>query len=358
MDRSEIKNYFLTLPAETQREYETQIVDFALSDNSSEFHLALNELLQDESEEDKIRFAAFCTLCEAHRRNKDYSKEKQLIDENENLFNNHPLFTHIKLLYYIDNFDFTITERILVLAESNTNLEVFSNNSSVYHMLADLIVTAFENNEFFGKEPQADSWLQKGLTAVDRAILLQSDYAKFYCTKGRLLTLRKDYDEAAKLIRKAVDLEDSKKSDYPLRINEYLNHLQRIQIQRQNDRIEKNLNDYMKRIEEQQTELKQQTDDAVNKLQDSIFKNLEFIGLFAGIISFTIGSINISDSLAEHSFPGAAGLIIVLMGALLCVFAGFGIMLHGKNAEDRNVIVFLLGLAVIVIGFCICCRLP
>ena len=367
MDRNQLKTLFLSLPHETDWDYEKKLVDLALDSNSPDSVEALKALLTDEAEEEPFRFNAFCALCEVRRRKKDYSEEKKLLEEYEPLFGRHPFFGHVKLLYYVDNFEPANAESIFSLAEANAAQKAFSQNPGVHHILADLVATAFENAELSGLNIPDPVWLQKGLRAADAAILLNPDYAKYYCTKGRLLALLKDYDAAVKMIRQAVDLEDSRKSDYAIRINGYLNHLQQVQARQQNDHMEKNLNSYMNRqmdeyaqkIEAQQAELRQQTDNVMNELQDSMSKNLEFIGLFAGIISFTIGSISIAGSLAEVSFAAAAGLIIVLMGALLCVFAGFGIVLHGFENKKwiRNLIIFLLGLAAAGFGLFFCCNL-
>lgn len=63
--------------------------------------------------------------------------------------------------------------------------------------------------------------------------------------------------------------------------------------------------------------------------RESLTKNMEFLGLFAGIVSFTSGSISISVAVAERSVLGAAGLIVVLMGALLgIVIAAVGVFLY------------------------------
>lgn len=366
MERNELKKRFLSLPPETERAYEVQLVNIAMSDHTSEFAQLLREMLDDKGEEDPVRFAAFCALCEIRRRQKDYSHELRLLQEGEEQFADHPFYSHIKLLYYVDNFKYEDHEEILTLARRNTDRLPL--NAGVWHAFADLTATAFETADFSGVEPPAAHWLSDALMAVDWALRLDPSYAKFHCTKGRLLALQGDFDQASALIREAVDLEDSHKSDYAIRINGYLNHLQQVQSKTQNRHMENKLSQYMEQQMEQyaqqigvqQAELRQQTDRVMEELQDSMSKNLEFIGLFAGIISFTIGSISIAGSLAESSFAAAAGLIIVLMGALLCVFAGFGVVLHGfeKRKWIRNALVFLLGLGAAGIGLLICCRIP
>ena len=97
------------------------------------------------------------------------------------------------------------------------------------------------------------------------------------------------------------------------------------------------------------------------KNKESTTKSMEFLGLFSGIVSFTIGTISISSEIEKFSAKHMAGLIIVLMGALMAVFAGFGIILHGTDIrkEDgrkdrRNLIFVLLGMAIVAGGFILC----
>ena len=102
--------------------------------------------------------------------------------------------------------------------------------------------------------------------------------------------------------------------------------------------------------------------------KETMAKNMEFLGLFSGIVSFTIGSLSISGAIAEQSIRHAAGLIVVLMGALMCVFAAFGIILHGfhkvkiaKKTQKyersficRHLVVFALGALVVAGGILFC----
>ena len=91
--------------------------------------------------------------------------------------------------------------------------------------------------------------------------------------------------------------------------------------------------------------------------KQSMVKNMEFLGLFSGIVSFTIGSLTITGAIADQSIQSAAGLIVVLMGALIGVFAAFGIVLHGivkKKEAGRNIFVFILGILIIFLGIWLC----
>ena len=100
-----------------------------------------------------------------------------------------------------------------------------------------------------------------------------------------------------------------------------------------------------------------------DQTRDTNTKSMEFLGLFSGIVSFTIGSISISGEIDKFTANQVAGLIVVLMGALMGVFAGFGIILHGADMRKRNnykglrnLLVLLMGIGVVIGGLYICSR--
>ena len=123
--------------------------------------------------------------------------------------------------------------------------------------------------------------------------------------------------------------------------------------------MRESMNAYREELSSQQKAVESQIQEQIGKLSSSTVKNLEFLGLFAGIVSFTIGGVNIASNASAFSFQGAAGLLIVLLGALLEVFCGFGIILHGWVPEkrSRNLVVLVFGLLMIALGLVLCIRL-
>ncbi len=76
---------------------------------------------------------------------------------------------------------------------------------------------------------------------INHAISLDSNYAKFYCTKARILGLKNRYVEAQQLLNLAISLEDSSRADYALTIMTYQNHKLAISIQKQRYEFTKEL---------------------------------------------------------------------------------------------------------------------
>ena len=323
---------------ETSHAFERTIADFVTANTFSEIEPILDKFTI--NDDPHIGFIAFCALCEGHRRVKNYKKQEEILKNLHKQHDpqNHPFITHLELLYYIDNFDYRHYDdyiTILQKAQSHANSEDFTQNAGAHHLFADLVAIVFEYAFSHNRPAPSNTWLQYGIDAVNRAISKSNGYAKYYCTKARLLAFEKKYEDSAMLIKEAINLEDSSKKDYTIRVNEYLNHLQMIRVKQSQDQVEK-LDSLVNEIQQE--------------LQRSTVKSIEFVGLFAGIVSFTIGSISL---LGDSTFADAAGLIIILMGALLCVFSGFGVILHGfaRKKWIRNLLVFFMGLGVILLGF-------
>lgn len=360
----ELKIFFKNLPDEMEREYEIKLTRLVTSNQKQQFEEWLKQLI--ESEEDSIAYASFVCLNIKFRRSHDYSKLDLLINGERSRFNHHVSFSHMELLSLIDN-----SKRIPTLDELQQGKEDISKmprNAGVLHLFADLVATYFENRDTHSEgendvEPHYGvidrvEWLDKAMSSVERAIQHQN-YAKFYCTRGRILALRGYYQEAMRSIKDAIDLEDSSVSDYAIRVGNYQYHKLSILARMQNKELRSSLEQYKKGMDDANEKIQKNLEETTKKLESSTIKNLEFLGLFAGIISFTVGGISIASSMADRSFTGAAALILILMGALLCVFASFGVVLHGieKGKIARNAIVFVGGGIIVFGGLWLCLHL-
>ena len=338
---------------EITRDFEVEVVKMATNPPDEAFMDEIRnhvDNLLNASDVTNEDFIAYCILVNFQRRMKNYEEEEKYIQTYKHIFAPvHPFFSHMELLSMMDNLEAYSIEDILELADKNCRQ--LTQNNGAKHAYCETVAMLHENRTDRGNIDEAamkalDVHLDKALYIIDKVIGENHDYAKYYCTKGRLLAVRKRYKEAILNITKAIAIEDSSRSDYTLRVNQYQIHLQQAKNLQALDRTEQQLNE---KIQQFETIIEQQS-------KDSLIKNMEYLGLFAGIISFTIGSIGIASSVATQSLAAAAGLIIVLLGALLCVFAGFGVILHGFNRKSfRNLVVFIMG-AVIVLGgvhFCL-----
>lgn len=368
--KQEMYDFLKALPEETSRKFETDLVGCSVNWADSVIKGELLELVElvhthpdPNSEENKVAFAAFCVAVNYERRMKNSTAEEKWLHDYREIFGkDHVFYLHMVLLNKMGKATSANEEELKeLLILSKQNSENLTDNVGGYHAFAESVALVFENApdtmRAYLHDPKAD-WLGNAQNAASIAIAGDRNYAKFYCTYSRLLAAKGDFDNALKNIDKAIDKENNQRSDYAIRIGQYLSYSQQFRARKQMVSMESHLNEKMRQSGEQaKTTMDEYEKRMEEQEKQTIVKNMEFLGLFSGIVSFTIGSLTIGGAIAEQSIKNAAGLIVVLMGALMAVFAAFGIILHGvwkKKEAFRNVFVLLLGVAIIVGGIWFC----
>ena len=319
---------------ERERAYDKALTKIAVEGQEKEFDQWAQALMnppEGREETEKVSFAAFAVRVTHCRRMRNSSGELELMTKWRSRFQpNHPYYNHLWLMCRLASWPEDHAEEIMELARDNVRQMP---NPGTRHALAIAVADIFEALEFSPERLPSAAWLREATDAVEQA-LREEPYAKFYCTKGRLLALQGRHEEGIREIAAAIDREDPEAVDYAMRIGEYRMYRQYIQNQLRS----KGLLEEMKRRTEEQS-------------NQTLSKNLEFLGLFAGLVSFTIGGIGIATGVAGSALD-IAGLLVVLMGALLEVFAGLGTILHGWAGEagKRNLLVLGLGCLMILLG--------
>lgn len=385
----QIKQEFLKLPGEENRAYEIAIAGFARDwadfiikkETEEDADPPVRQLLPKPgqqlcygTDEEKIAFAAFAVAINYERLQKNPREEGELLETYREIFGKklrvntpaekyeHIFFFHLDVLYRMDmavgsNDAFLMK----LLIDAKTNSINLTKNHGGQHAFAETVALVFENASIGLREQlnaAPERWLEDAKTSAIKAIAQDESYAKYYCTCGRIQALCGEIEEAIKNVNLAIALEKNTRTDYSIRIGQYSSYYQQFRAQQklqiQEEALASQMHEMRLAMEAQEKE--------------SMAKNMEFLGLFSGIVSFTIGSLSISGAIAEQSIKHAAGLIVVLMGALMCVFAAFGIILHGfhmvkrdkktqkfeRSFMYRHLIVFALGALVVTGGILFC----
>lgn len=401
------------LPSEADRDYELAITRFSRSwadsiirnpkkkdENGNEIQqppTLLQQLYQQKdlrygTEEEKIAFAAYAVAVNYERLQKNSDEEGILLKSYKDIFGKtrpgtdpveyeHVFYFHLDVLYRMDKALGSNDDAFLMqlLKDSEINSKNLVKNYGGHHAFAETTALVFENAtpELRAElEASSKNWLSAAYTSVQIALAQHPTYAKFHCTLGRLHALRGDFVEAIHCVNRAIALEDNTRSEYSIRIGQYSGyyqqiraqqrlHVQELQMLETKAVLDQQILENKKAIDKQMQDVKLAMD---QQEKESMSKNMEFLGLFSGIVSFTIGSLTITGAIAEQSIKHAVGLIIILMGALMCVFAAFGMILHGfrvtkKNEETeqieqkfifRHLVVFGLGIVVVAGGVLFC----
>lgn len=236
MTPDEIADFFSHLPSEKTRAYELMLTNFALANMSNiEFFYDLLD-----NDDEKISYAAFYALHIIHRRLKNYDKLDTLINSNHDRFMHHVTFDHLVSLFYIESdmlFDYD-----QLLNSTYKDTLYFDDNAGFIHLFADAFATIMENGTFHNRENFIQRWLPKALAAVEQAIALDPEYAKYYCTKARILSIEGKSFDAETNIAKAISIESSDRDDYFLRISTYQFHKAMIRSERRIQELLANIN--------------------------------------------------------------------------------------------------------------------
>ena len=203
---------------EKSRKYEKEIAQFAYSHSSNEGIKAFTELMQ---EGQNFAYEAFFSLATIYRHDRDFTKLWNLISDAEQRsdLTSHVSFSHIRIMYETHSESLYDYDQLLNTAHQSA-CDLFQ-NSGYHHTFANAFATICEKCLPDDLKPIVDTWYDSALYCVNKAISLEPDYAKYYCTKARIVSIKHHFEEASDLILKAIDMEDSKKPDYALLIGNY-----------------------------------------------------------------------------------------------------------------------------------------
>lgn len=326
----ELVDFLELLPEDKDRAFELYLTKIV--EEIPDIHRQLDDVLSNcENYKEPIVFATFYGLCIYYRRMKEFTKLDKLMSGFEVRFDSKPMYNHILALSLKSKGG---TENIeQAIEKAKISADSVLNNAGVFHNYAEAIATAMEEEVI-----QEQSQIIDAIEYVKKSITLAPKYAKYYCTYGRLLALQGQIAKGSQLIKKAIDLEDSTKNDYAIRIGDYQAYRSRLVFMQYTNKLQL-------KIDEFDTKVKATKDEVSNLVHSSTIKNIEFLGFFAALVSFFIASIQI---LSKQPFEKATQLIIVLNGCLLCAFAGFFALINERKYFSRILTAFLLGFAMII----------
>lgn len=327
-----IINYLSDLPDENDQNYVVKLI--ALVENSPiELRYKLYQILNNEEYQlETIRFHAFYCLTIFIRRYKNSSELENLIFQHGENFAHKPLYNIILSTFYKSKGSLDDLYEAIHYATLAKNSLL--NHKGVLQHYADIVASSFEMSNQVDEE-----LLNDALNSIQKAIQLDSNYAKYYCTKGRLLVFKKEFKKAMFEIKKAIDKENPDKKDYAIRIGDYQFYLLKIQALEMKNEINGLLKDTETKVETTERSL-------LESVKEVRTKNLEFLAFFASILSFTIGSLSLAD---KKSFLDAALLILVLTGSLLIVYSAFRLLLRdAKQYIFQTLVLSSIGILLIV----------
>ncbi|MFX1286255.1 MAG: hypothetical protein ACFFB5_21660 [Promethearchaeota archaeon] len=220
-------------------------------------------LLEKKSFPSKLRFFAYYLLYSFHRNNKDYSKAKQLVTTYFGEFQNEPLFHVTRATILFSSTDPDELEQAISISLELIHHEAFQENVGIYQTFANAVILGIEH-EVDLIISNKSKYMNQALKLIQKA-LTQKKYAKYYFTLGILFFYSgqetkniTSFRKAKRAIQRAIDVEDSTRKDYPLRLLEYHSYLARIEMYSDYLRIHHSLQEFSITLKENVLELAQQ----------------------------------------------------------------------------------------------------
>ena len=232
---------------------------------------------------------------------------------------------------------------------------------------ASTISIALENRENYITE----SDIANAISVVQRAIISNAEYAKYYYLLAKLkifsllykndhnkldtIDYAKEIKDAKELLRTAIELEDAKADSYSTSISEYKTYLRsadlvlaEIQLTNKIEKMQTRQNDIIKKKFEtnnQNTEeLLQKTKVEVDeKIKDTQNKYLEILAIFVSIVAIimvVIGSFSQKFTLTQ--------ILVIIIGMCLGVLALYSAFLIMLNDTIKSKYLVVLAIACVL----------
>lgn len=337
---ADLKKFLLELASTEERSFEDAVVEkLTKSDDSLVDDLLY--ILRNETDLE-LRFRAFFGVASYHRRKNNHSEFKKVVNEYIDEFRNFSLHYHILSLMHKQ---FGDRDGILKSIEYG-KLAVMKLNRhiGVLHNFCEAVVAGIEE-----ELPIEEADINAANSFIETVITLKHDYAKFYCTKGRLLAQRGLFEEAQKNIIHAIDIENPASNDYAMRISDYKNYLSIIKTKKLYTKVVREIEEAKSSILSSEESIQQVAAHTKEQMEHMKTQNLQMLAFFTAIISFIIGSINIAS---KQKFDEAGMLMLILAGVLILVNVSVGVLLSFlKENMWKYIVVSLIGVFLILAGF-------
>lgn len=292
----------------------TKIIECGL-DKKDEIYL-MNVLL-DQKEDTNYQFTAFFLLFTYYRRLKRVDMIEPLIQSYASRFKGILFLEHVLLLSRsLVSQDAYDLKELMKQSRNLVQKEVFLNHTGILHYYAEMVANYFElintNHDQLTDDVFAKDYILLAEKHIETCLKLESDYAKFYATLGRIKLLLGKYGDAIEAFGLAKFKEKPTRVDYSLVIGTYQDYLL-----------------FAKQLKQNQALLEQ------NKVLDANIKevnanNMRLISMFTGLITLVIGNITVAANSQEPI------KLMFMLNGMFFVFFGVVIMVTNLLTKSKN----------------------
>lgn len=327
------------MPSNLDDVYTIKLKGFAISQEIQDNMQLLYDILESGFDV-KLKFSAFYSLLIIYREFGKYSKLIELVDMYSMHFVRIPLYNVVLSIYY--RYKIILGEKEWgadAVRYAEIACDKLPTNIAVKHHYVETVVFEIEENIQVDNEH-----INKALERITDVISVYNTTAKYYCTKGRLLAIKEEYQDAISNINRALDLEDSNSKDAMIRIGQYNYYLLHVKVQQNLSVIDDYISDFDDKVSQTEMNILKMYDD----VDDLKTKYLEYLSFFSSILAFIMITTNIAINVQD--FNKFVGMIVVIAGALIISFSIFRFLLP-YSRKDKHIIIKTIVALIISISF-------
>jgi hypothetical protein len=271
------------------------------------------KILEDGSQVDDVRFAAFHGLVHYLRRTHQVTKLNRLIVDYESLFS-----TRLTYQFFASAYVDATTRSDFEIAIRTTGryLELNSDSAAVAHAHAAVVLRAVNS----GTIPESErlKLSQDGIEAAFLALSIRRNHPRYQATLGGLLTVAKRFSEARRYLEAAIASEDPTLPDYSARVQEYSTLLLLVSSAAVADEVERNVRVSKASLETLISEhTEQQTKERI--------RSIEVLAIFVALTTLLVAGLPVATRsiVAEQG----SGALLTMVGSIFALLFGLAIIL-------------------------------
>lgn len=292
----------------------------------------MQEIIEDDRQEAKVRSAAFAALLAYLWRWRDYQQFRKAFDSYQEYFvNTSPSLVALYRGMYDQSQVSKQGGRQQALKSAQAAKEAMPRLPGALNLFAEAVAIAGVRGD------ATDEELNQAMDAIDKAIEIDPGYAKYYSNRARILAAKGRYDESYRDIEKAIELETSEYDEYLLRIADYQSIHTTIQ-----------LSERLTEISQQAEAMKREQERASKQVSSMRGETLTLLGLLAAVIAFVVPNVQLVSNLQSAE----AGLLMTFMaGLILVVFGAFMELIQpGERWRRKGTWVVGIGLLMVLLA--------
>ena len=338
-DEGEVVELLATLPKEELLEFQLAIT--RIVENGGVREAIFHTILEKYSDRDlSIAYPAFCILSIHYRRHRKIVELGLLIDRHRAKFGGMKSYHLFESLYYLARGSSeSMAAALRSIRIAMANLKEHNGAKAAY---ADIVATSVDKGVGL-----LDGELELATKVIMQAIQSSPAYAKYPFLLAKLQCLSGDLIGAEVSVRQAVDLEDSTRATYALRVAEYQKLEFEILLRRSTSKLSVEIEKMNSSIKNTKSEIEEAVRDAKSQV-------LAQLGFFSGLLAIILTTVDVTKAQPATT---AMAILLTMSGVIILSWTALSVFLMNIRTKWEHVLVSSLAVGLISAGMFIFVKL-